>query len=214
MLVQAVEKQYRISDEQYDRLWLAMHNYIDSKCIVRDTDMPGKVPGSRYTWMFYLRNGLFNPEFLINLGQMFIYKMERVDYKLNFQITGLETAATPMVASIPMVAKVMGIDINSFVVRKTRKEYGLLNIIEGLPNNKLTVMVDDLCNSSNSLAQCFHKLGEEDVPVANVAFTIVNKSNEGVHEPTRLQTDMYLPKEIKVVSLFTLDDFELNNPSH
>ena len=213
-MIQSVEKQCRINDEQYANLWRSMHAYIDTKCIVRNTEMPGKVPGSKYTWMFYLRNGLFNPEFLITLGQMFIYKMERIDYGLNFQITGLETAATPMLASIPMVAKVMGVDINSFVVRKTRKEYGLLNMIEGIPNNKLAIMVDDLCNSSNSLAQCFYKLGVENIPVANVAFTIVNKSNEKIHEPTRLQTDMYLPKEIKVVSLFTLDDFELSNPSH
>lgn len=212
--MQVVEKQYRISDEQYNILWKSMHSYIDSKCIVRDVDMPGKAPGSRYTWMFYLRNGLFNPQFLINLGQMFIYKMERIDDTFSFQITGLETAATPMLASIPMVAKVMGIDINSFVVRKTRKEYGLLNILEGIPNNKLAVMVDDLCNSSNSLAQCFHKLGEENIPVGNVAFTIVNKSNEGIHDSRRLQTDMYLPKEITVISLFTLDDFDLDNPSH
>lgn len=209
-----VEKQYRISDAQYEGMKQAMHSYIDKKCIVRGVDMPGKLPGSRYTWMFYLRNGLFNPDFLAWLGQMFIYKMERIDYGLNFQITGLETAATPMLASIPMVAKIMGIDINSFVVRKTRKEYGLLNALEGIPNDKLAVMVDDLCNSSNSLAQCFHKLGAENITVADVAFTIVNKSNEGVHTPTRLQTDMYLPKEIKVVSLFTLDDFDLSNPSH
>jgi hypothetical protein len=75
-------------------------------------------------------------------------------------------------------------------------------------------MVDDLCNSSNWLAQCFHKLSAEDIPVADVAFTIVNKSNKKVHEELRLQTDMYLPKEIKVISLFTLDDFDLSNPSH
>lgn len=212
--MQEVERQYRISDEQYQVMWELMRAYIDANCIVRGVDIPGKVPGTRYAWIFYLRNGLFNPEFLINLGQMFIYKMERIDYKLNFQITGLETAATPMLASIPMVAKVMGIDINSFVVRKTRKEYGLLNMLEGIPNKKLAVMVDDLCNSSNSLAQCFYKLGEEQIPVASVAFTIVNKSNEGVHEEARLRTDMYLPKEIKVISLFTLDDFDLGNPSH
>ena len=213
-MIQPVEKQYRINDEQYKLMWEVMHAYINANCIVRNTGMPGKLPGSRYTWMFYLRNGLFNPEFLISLGQMFIYKMERVDYELNFQITGLETAATPMLAGIPMIAKVMGIDINSFVVRKTRKEYGLLNMVEGIPNDKLAVMVDDLCNSSNSLAQCFHKLSAEDIPVADVAFTIVNKSNKKLHEELRFQTDMYLPKEIKVISLFTLDDFDLSNPSH
>jgi orotate phosphoribosyltransferase len=140
--------------------------------------------------------------------------MERLDPKFNFQLTGLETAATPMLAAIPMVANVMGIDLNAFVVRKTRKEYGLLNIVEGVPNNKIAVIIDDLCNSSRSMAQCLHSLQAENIPVANVAFSIVNKSNKEVHEENRLITDMYLPPEIIVISLFTLDDFGLTNPSH
>lgn len=204
----------RIKDPQYDVLKEWVHNYIDTKCIVRDQEMSGKTPGSTYTWMFCLRNGLFNHQFLINVSQMFIYHMERLDPKFNFQLTGLETAATPMLAAIPMVASVMGIDINSFVVRKERKTYGLLNVIEGIPNNKLAVMIDDLCNSSRSMAQCLNTLTVENIPVANVAFSIVNKSNEGAHDENRLAGDMYLPKEIKVVSLFTLDDFNLSDPSH
>ena len=145
---------------------------------------------------------------------MFIYHMERIDPKFEFQLTGLETAATPMLAAIPMVGSVMGLDINAFVVRKERKTYGLLDAIEGIPNNKLAVMIDDLCNSSRSMAQCLKILLAEDIPVANVAFAIVNKSNKEVHDETRLKSDMYLPKEIKVISLFNLDDFDLNNPSH
>ena len=204
----------RINDPQYEVLKEWVHNYIDTKCIVRNQEMPGKAPGSTYTWMFYLRNGLFNHQFLINISQMFIYHMERLDPKFNFQLTGLETAATPMLAAIPMVASVMGIDINAFVVRKDRKTYGLLNVIEGIPNNKLAVIIDDLCNSSRSMAQCLNTLTVEDIPVANVAFAIVNKSNEEVHDNFRMIGDMYLPKEIKVISLFTLDDFDLHNPSH
>jgi orotate phosphoribosyltransferase len=204
----------RVNDPQYEVLKEWVHNYIDTKCIVRDQEMPGKAPGSTYTWMFYLRNGLFNHQFLINISQMFIYHMERLDPKFNFQLTGLETAATPMLAAIPMVASVMGIDINAFVVRKDRKTYGLLNVIEGAPNNKLAVIIDDLCNSSRSMAQCLNTLTAEDIPVANVAFVIVNKSNEEVHDNFRMIGDMYLPKEIKVISLFTLDDFDLYNPSH
>jgi orotate phosphoribosyltransferase len=204
----------RIKDPQYEVLKEWVHNYIDTKCIVRNQEMPGKALGSTYTWMFYLRNGLFNPQFLINISQMFIYHMERLDPKFNFQLTGLETAATPMLAAIPMVANVMGIDMNSFVVRKERKTYGLLNAIEGIPNNKLAVMIDDLCNSSRSMAQCLNTLTVENIPVANVAFAIVNKSNEEIHDENRLVGDIYLPKEIKVISLFTLDDFDLYNPSH
>ena len=205
---------YRISDEQYFLMHEWVFHYINNKCIVRNTKMPGKAPGSTYTWMFYLRNGLFNHQFLINVSQLFLYHMERLDPKFNFQLTGLETAATPLLVAIPMVASVMGIDINAFVVRKTRKEYGLKNIVEGLPNDKLAVMIDDLCNSSMSMAQCLKVLHQENISIGNVAFCIVNKSNKEVHNKKRLNTDMYLPPEIKVISLFTLDDFGLDNPSH
>ena len=203
-----------ITDQQYEVLKDWVHKYIDTKCIVRGKVMPGKIPGSTYTWMFYLRRGLFNHEFLIKISQMFLYHMERISPTFNFQLTGLETAATPMLAAIPMVASVMGIDINAFVVRKDRKEYGLLNIVEGIPNDKLAVIIDDLCNSSRSMAQCLNSLLKENIPVADVAFSIVNKSNKAVHEESRLVGDMYLPPEIKVISLFTLDDFNLTNPSH
>ena len=97
----------RISDERYNELWTWTQKYINDNCIVRNTKMPAKKKGDTYTWMFYLRRGLFNAEFMINIGQMFIYKMERLDPTFNFQITGLETAATPKLSAIPMVAKVM-----------------------------------------------------------------------------------------------------------
>ena len=213
MTIQATPTQHRISDALYGSLRAWVHDYIDTKCIVRDTTMPGKRPGSQYQWMFYLRRGLFNPRFLISISQMFIYHMERLDPKLNFQITGLETAATPMLTAITLVAGELHADINAFVVRKERKEYGLLNMFEGLPNHKVAVMLDDLCNSSNSLAKCYWRLREEDIPVAEVAFVLVNKVNS-THAESRARTDLQLPDSIKVISLFTLDDFELSNPSH
>jgi orotate phosphoribosyltransferase len=204
----------KITDEHYEDLAKWVHTYIDRHCILRHVDLPAKAEGKRYNWMFYLRRGLFNAQFNFNIGQMFYYYLERLDPEFDFQITGLETAATPMVTSISMVSKLMGTELNAFIVRKDRKKYGLENIVEGLPNKQHAIMFDDLCNSSKSLAECHKKLTGENIPVANVAFTIVNKSNEGVHTEERLTGDMYLPPEIKVVSLFTLDDFGLRNPSH
>lgn len=176
--------------------------------------MKAKKPGNYYTWMFYLRRGLFNPDFMNALSQMFIYKIERIDPKFNFQLSGIETAATPMLAGIPIIAKYMKINLNAFVVRKERKEYGLENIIEGVPNDKPVLMLDDLCNSSESLAKCRNILIQEGHKIYPYAFTIVNKSNRDVHSEERQNSDLYLPKDIKVISLFTLDDFGLNNPSH
>ena len=209
-----VEQQYRISDEEYFYAQEWLRDYINKYCIVRNTRMPGKGGKTWYSWMFYLRRGLFNPEFNINVAKMFLHKMERIDADFNFQITGLETAAYPMLTAIPMVAKVYGIDINAFIVRKSRKDYGLLNVFEGRPNQKVSIIIDDLCNSTMSMAKCYKTLEQENMEVASVAFAIVNKSNRGSHSAQRLATDMYLPQDIQVLSLFTLDDFGLSDPSH
>ena len=60
---------------------------------------------------------------------MFIYKVEREIGHFNFQLSGLETAATPMLSAIPLVLKGFGINLNSFVVRKEQKTYWIKNWI-------------------------------------------------------------------------------------
>jgi orotate phosphoribosyltransferase len=203
-----------ISHIEYSELHEWTKNYIDTKCIVRNTPMPGKKPGSRYTWMFYLRNGLFNHEFSSAVSQMFLYKIMQEVGHFDFQITGLETASTPMLASIPLVSRVFGLDLNAFSIRKQRKEYGLLNIIEGIPNDKPCLLIDDLCNSSESLWRAYNTLLNEKLEVLDFAFCIVNKVNKGIHEQSRQSTDMYLPEHMKMIYLFDLDDFSLFGTSH
>lgn len=205
---------YSLSPNEYKELEDWVRAYIDRICIVRNTRMPGKRPGTWYTWQFYLRRGLFNHQFLSAVAQMFFYKMEQEYPGLDYQITGLETGATPMVAGFPLIGRVMGRDVNAFIVRKHRKEYGLLNIIEGVPDSRPALIMDDLCNSSSSMAQCYRSLLDENISVAPVAFSIVNKSNKKIHPELRLRTDMFLPPSIRVLSLFDLDDFNLSNPSH
>jgi len=198
----------------HDELKQWVHAYIDKECIVRNTRMPGKRPGTINTWMFYLRRGLFNHRFNSAVAQLFYYTVnERIGHS-EFQLTGLETAATPMLASFPLVGCIYGYDINAFVVRKNRKEYGLKNIIEGIPNDKPAMIIDDLCNSSASMASCYKVLLAESVSILPYAFCLVNKVNPGIHNPNREKHDMYLPKDIEVLSLFNMTDFNLYNPSH
>jgi orotate phosphoribosyltransferase len=203
-----------ISHIEYNELHEWTNNYIDTKCIVRNTPMPGRNPGSRYTWMFYLRNGLFNHEFSSAVSQMFLYKIMQEVGHFDFQISGLETASTPMLASIPLVSRVFGLDLNAFSIRKQRKEYGLLNIIEGIPNDKPCLLIDDLCNSSESLWRAYNTLLNEKLEVLDFAFCIVNKVNKEIHEQSRQSTDMYLPGHVKMIYLFDLDDFSLFGTSH
>jgi orotate phosphoribosyltransferase len=114
---------------------------------------------------------------------------------------------------------VFGVNLNAFSIRKEQKTYGLMNWIEGVPNMKPVMLIDDLCNSSASLRKAYDivnssHVNEEPLKVFDNAFTIVNKSNQQVHSEQRQNSDLYLPKEIKVISLFNLDDFNLSNPSH
>lgn len=203
-----------VSEEEYNSLHSWVKDYIDNKCIVRKKGLPGKAPGTYYSWMFYLRNGLFNADFSSAISQMFLYKAQKEIGHFDFQITGPETASTPMLSAIPLIAKVFNLEINSFSIRKEKKKYGLENWIEGLPNNKPCLILDDLCNSSISMRNAYNILKHENIPVLDYAFCIVNKVNKNVHHEDRVNHDMYLPKKIKILHLFDLDDFALFGPSH
>jgi orotate phosphoribosyltransferase len=198
----------------YDELHQWTKKYIEEKCLIRNRWMPGKIPGTSYTWIFYLRNGLFNHEFLSAVSQMYLYKIKQEVGHFDFQIAGLETGSTPLLAGIPLISRVFNLDINSFSIRKEQKTYGLLNWIEGIPNEKPVMLIDDLCNSSMSMKQGYDILRKENINVFNYAFTLVNKVNKNVHKEIRTRTDMYLPENIKMLYLFDLDDFNLYNPSH
>jgi orotate phosphoribosyltransferase len=199
--------------EQYEMLHGWAKEVIKSRCIVRGK-IPAKEPGKTYSWMLYLRRGLFNADFSSAIAQMMLYKMYERIGNWNFQIAGRETGATPLLVAIPLVARVYDVRLNSFAVRKEQKTYGLYNWIEGMPNKYDTVLVDDLCNSSTSLRLACDKVIDQRIPLTNLAFTIVNKYNANSHSKERGKTDMYLPKVFEVISLYTLDDLDLEKPSH
>lgn len=198
-------------DEYYDK-WLFVRNFINEFCIYRvkpgDPKLPGKLPNTWYAWQFYMRRGLFNAEVLGAVSELFLQKVFNELQTFDFQIAGLETASTPLLAGIPLVAAKHGIDINAFSIRKNRKEYGLMNWIEGRVNNKPIMLIDDLCSSSGSLRDSHQILLKVNLTnILNRAFVVVNKKNvENRNEPV---VDKYLTEEIKVFYLYSLDDFNL-----
>lgn len=208
-----------ITEEEYNDLYQRGKDFIDTRCIVRrdrSNPLPGKAPGSSYTWMFYLRRGLYSSEFACATAKMFWYRVAQERGKLPFQIAGLESGAVPILAAIALTGKLLyGIEVNTFSIRKEQKQYGLKNWIEGTPIPDLPVMlVDDLCNSSTSMRRSFDVCIEHGLPICTQAFCIVNKVNKGVHSRRREVTDMYLPNFIQMLYLYDLDDFQLSNPSH
>ena len=206
-----------LSDSERLELTLWCAEYINTHCIIRrpsSNPMPAK-NGGTYTWIFYLRRGLFNPEFAHKIAKLSLDKIYASVGSYEFQIAGLESGSTPLLSAITLVARMeYGIDINAFSVRKKRKEYGLLNMIEGIPNSKPVIVLDDLCNSSASLNMAYRVCVEHGHAVIPYSFALVNKVNKAIHLPTRVTTDMYLPAEVTMGYLFDLDTFDLRNPSH
>ena len=218
-----------IEDKLYETSLNWLRKYINDNCIVRGQYMKGKVPGTNYTWCFYLRRGLYNPEFNKHLAVCFLYKIKKEVGHFDFQLSGLETAATPMITSLPIYAKqLLDIDLHSFIFRKAPKEYGLEEPWEGMPKfDTPTLLVDDLANSTMSLKICSDICRNYEIQKLNYAFVIVNKVNRNYYDmglpeeqysksehELRQKHDMYLDPNTTIISLFDMDEFNLKGASH
>jgi len=193
-----------ITETIFNESLFFLRDYINRHCIVRNTRMKGKAPGTFYTWQFYLRRGLFNATFLQHLSICFVYTIRKDIGHFNFQLAGMETASTPMLSALPILVQPYGISLNAFSIRKERKEYGLRNWIEGMPNDLPVVLIDDLSNSQASMANAYQILKNESIDCLPNTFTIVNKTYAGQEI-----TDKYLPLHFTHSYLFTLQDFLL-----
>lgn len=190
-----------LSPEQIETYTEWAQQYIQDKCIEYGR-LPARHEGRFYSWMFYLRRGLFDPKFSSVISLLMLQKMHEKIGHFDFQISGRETAATPLLVALPLMARVYDIELNAFVVRKEQKKYGLKGWFEGEPTSKPIVLIDDLCNSSESLGTACAQMGAHRLPVLTKAFVIVNKDDE-------VYTDKYLPPMFEVHSIFRLKDFGL-----
>jgi orotate phosphoribosyltransferase len=126
----------------------------------------------------------------------------------DFQLSGLETASTPMITAIPIYMQAFGVHINGYSIRKEQKTYALRNWIEGCPDYKPTMLLDDICNSGGSMRTAYDVCIMYDLEVLPFAFSLVNKVNKGVHDDN-FDKDFLMPPEIKLLHLYSLDDFNL-----
>jgi orotate phosphoribosyltransferase len=126
----------------------------------------------------------------------------------DFQLSGLETASTPMIVGMPIYAQAFGINLSGFSIRKEQKTYAMKNWLEGGATEQPVMLLDDLSNSGNSLRKAYDILEWHSMETFTTAFTLVNKINHNVHKSNR-DKDFMLPDNIKIMSLFNLDDFDL-----
>lgn len=198
-----------LSPEDKEKLRIWVKDYIQSKCIIKvepgEPLMLGKSPGTKYAWQFYLRRGLFNPEFMEKVSLLFLDEIQEKIGHFNFQLSGLETAATPLLIGIPATARKFDIDIPAFSVRKTRKEYGKFNFFEGEVQKDLPVLLlDDLCNTGGSIRTAMNTIyAEEKLGFLNCALSIVGRYSDPLAYEKRFM------KGFQVFSLFSWEEFGL-----
>jgi len=181
--------------------------YIVKECLyIPQQLMLGKLPGTRYSAQFYMAKGLYNKDFMCAVATHFHDIVKKEVGHFNFQLTGREWAAIPLLVGIPLVLKQKyDIDINSFMIKRDRKTYGLHNYIEGKPNDLPVLIVDDVCNSTNSFKFCYDVLVAEDKEVIPYIFAVLNKYRREDSEYTFIH-DRYLRRDIKPLSIVCGDD--------
>jgi outer membrane protein assembly factor BamB len=112
----------------------------------------------------------------------------------------VEVAAIPLVTGLAMVLSEQDQDVNAFFIRKSRKKYGLLEMIEGKVTGEKIILVDDLINTGKSFirqVEIAEALGKKVYAV----FTLLRFREEAYYS-------YFHERGIQVISLFTLDDFK------
>ena len=151
--------------------------FIRDNCIYTpDTPMFGKGPGTRYKSQFYLANLTTNSEMMQSVLTVLdeLMAINEIDISAH-QFAGRTWSALPILGAISHHYQFRG--VNTFIVRRERKNYGMNNIFEGKPNEKPVILVDDLCNSTNAFQHCHDTITAHSIPVHPKIFCILNKKN-------------------------------------
>lgn len=189
-----------ISDSEYQLLHKNCKQYINEYCIWRakkEDETKSKQP-----WQFLIRRGLYNPDTATAISLMFLKKIHDELGHMNFQLSGLETGATPLVQAINIVARHRGLNINTFIVRKDIKDGGISNVIEGIPHKNVPILLcDDITISGSSILRASEKLKKRGFTLLNKTFSVVDGSANGHPEQ--------LSKKVTHLSLYSHSEFDV-----
>lgn len=187
-------------------------NYIFNHCLEESPPaqfMYGKRPGDRYKYQYYLSRLLYNSNYRFLIAKEFIRLVEQEIGHWNFQIAGREWSAIPLITSLQdNLIFQREIYLNAFMIKSERKKYGIHNYHEGIANKLPVLIVDDLCNSTNSFVHCHNVckyiIGIETLPFI---FAVLNKFNPTLYED-KMDHDKYLGKSHK--ALYIVDGGDIN----
>lgn len=187
-------------------------DFIKKNCIKKpkkDEYFFGKLPGARYKGQFYLASLLYDAEMQLAITEEFIKIIDTNIGNWNFQITGREWSSIPLLIFLPIQVQIIAKhNLNSFMIKRERKTYGIHNYIEGKPNKLPVLIVDDLFNSTDSFYHSSKVLKSKEVnlEILPYIFAILNKYS--YDEKNAEYFDKYLGREYKGLSILTRDDLK------
>ncbi len=149
-------------------------------------------------WLFDVRNILLKASVIDAMSLLFWHHFKDVG---PIQLSGIETAAIPIVASLVATAHEHGHkDVSGVYIRKSRKREALTKMVEGtLIPGRPVVIVDDLTNSGSSLMRQVEVIEGLGCKVIG-AWTVLRFRDADYYQYFR-------EKKIPLVSLFELNDF-------
>ncbi len=159
---------------------------------------------SSVSWIFDFRKVSLTSEFLEKFSELFFKEISKNFPELKkFQVCGLESSAISLLASIVVNAQKYGYEVNGFFIRKGRKKSDLHKIIEGKIENEPVIILDDVLNSGKSIFKQIEILENLENPKLKILsiFSIIRFRNLNFY-------DFILNKNIKIINLFELNDFQ------
>jgi orotate phosphoribosyltransferase len=152
--------------------------------------------GQRSGFFFDMKKTMFHPEGASLVGDI-IFEMIADDVDVQY-IGGLEIGAIPMVVSVSLKSWPAR-PINAFFVRKTPKDHGAINLIDGQfrPNSKV-ILFDDVTTTGGSVLKAVRAVRDQGCTVKKI-LTIVDR---GGGAPANLKKE-----DLELVPIFTMDDF-------
>ena len=155
-----------------------------------------KLPGG---WIIDFRNILLEPEPLSIIADLFWDIFEK---EYPFQVGGQEVAAIPILSAIVQKSWLVNKPVSGFIIRKTRKEYGLQKQVEGTITNEKIILVDDLIHSGTSLLRQI-KILKDTGRLVNHVFVLCAYNSPATYH-------FLHQHNIVLSSLFTLSDLGLS----
>lgn len=195
--------------DQRQALWEWCRGFLDREAYYRVDDthppIPGKAPGSTYSWQGYTRRATYNPHFANAIGLLFWDHFLPTFKDRPFQLCACEPSGSPIGMAIAAVGRRLGLKVNVFLARREAKSFGFGNWFDGhvLPGVPVLI-VDDTAASApfmgHAAARIQQRLG---LPLHRNYFTILNKVGRGFDKKSQ-HTENYLDGEL--VALFTMNN--------